>query len=60
MVRELFASEVVPAGTPIAILGQFEHGLRVHELLWGWHMHHRDDDGWDWLVRQLFPPARPT
>jgi hypothetical protein len=54
-VRELFASEVVPAGTRLAILAQFEHGLQVHERLWGWHMHHRDDDGWAWLITKLFP-----
>jgi hypothetical protein len=54
MVRELFASEVVPAGSRVVVLAHVEHGLRVHEMLWGWHLHHRDRDGWDWLLEHLF------
>jgi hypothetical protein len=54
MVRELFASEVVPAGSRVLVLGHFEHGLRVHEMLWGWHLHHRHLGGWDWLLEHLF------
>jgi hypothetical protein len=52
-VRLLFASEVVPSGTRVAVLATVEHGPRVHELLWGWHRQHAQPDGWDWLAERL-------
>jgi hypothetical protein len=53
MVREFFKSELLPAGSRVALLAHIEHGPRVHELLWGWHREHRSADGWSWLVERL-------
>ena len=52
-VRELFRSEVLPAGSRVALLAHVRHGPRTHELLWGWHRAHRDANGWGWLVERL-------
>jgi hypothetical protein len=53
MVREYFRSEVMPAGSRVALLAHVAHGPQVHELLWGWHREHRSDTGWSWLVERL-------
>jgi len=53
IVREFFTAEELPADARVAVLGTVEHGPRVHELLWGWHLRHRRADGWDWLVDRL-------
>jgi hypothetical protein len=52
-VRELFEAQVVPPGTLVAVLGRVEHGPAVHQRLWGWHRHHRDEHGWSWLSERL-------
>jgi hypothetical protein len=52
-VRVYFAEEQVPTDTRVAVLGELRHGPRVHEVLWGWHEHHRDPDGWQWLTDRL-------
>ena len=48
-----FNEETLPADSRVAILGRIEHGPRVHEVLWGWHEHHRHADGWAWLAERL-------
>jgi hypothetical protein len=50
---ELFKSEVMPAGTRVALLAHVKRWLKVHELLWGWRRQHDDPDGWLWLVERL-------
>ena len=52
-VRELFKSEVMPAGSRVAVLAHVKHGPKAHELLWGWHRQHRRVEGWSWLVERL-------
>jgi hypothetical protein len=52
-VREYFPAMVVDEGTRLAILRVVEHGPRVHELLWGWHLEHRKAGGWSWLTARL-------
>jgi hypothetical protein len=51
--REFFPAMVVDAATLVAIIALIEHGPRVHQLLWGWHLEHRHADGWDWLQEKL-------
>ena len=48
---------VVPAGTVVAVLATIDHGPKVHELLWGWHLEHRKADGWSWLEKRLADPG---
>lgn len=50
---ELFKSEVMPAGTRLALLAHVKRWAKVHELMWGWRRHHDDADGWSWLVERL-------
>jgi hypothetical protein len=52
-VRIYFPEEQLPADTRVAVLGTLRHGPRVHEVLWGWHQHHREPDGWTWLSERL-------
>jgi hypothetical protein len=52
VVRE-FPAMVAPEGARVAVLAVIKQGPRVHELLWGWHRRHRDDDGWAWLLERL-------
>jgi len=52
-VREWFPAMVVGPETLVAVLAVIEHGPRVHELLWGWHLEHRHVDGWVWLCDRL-------
>ena len=52
-VRIYFPEEQLPSDTRVMVLGVLRHGPRVHEVLWGWHLHHRDPDGWQWLTERL-------
>jgi hypothetical protein len=52
-VREVFKTDVMPAGSRVAVLAHVKHGPRVHELLWGWHREHRQPEGWQWLIDRL-------
>jgi hypothetical protein len=52
-VRMYFPEEQLPADSRVVVLGTLRHGPRVHEVLWGWHQHHRDADGWQWLTDRL-------
>lgn len=53
VVRESFEEEQLPADARVVLIAKIAHGPRVHELLWGWHEHHRDRDGWRWLLERL-------
>ncbi|MDQ1484456.1 MAG: hypothetical protein QOJ62_149 [Actinomycetota bacterium] len=53
MVREFFRSELMPAGSRVALLAHVAHGPKAHELLWGWHRKQRTAEGWTWLVERL-------
>ena len=52
-VRETVLGEVLSAQARVAVLAIVHHGPKVHELLWGWHLHHRQPDGWTWLLGRL-------
>jgi hypothetical protein len=52
-VRMYFPEEQLPAESRVVVLARMGHGPRVHEVLWGWHQHHRDADGWQWLIDRL-------
>jgi hypothetical protein len=53
MVREYFKSELLPAGSRVALLAHVAHGPEVHELLWGWRGERDSATGWSWLVERL-------
>jgi hypothetical protein len=53
MVSESLKAELLPPGSRVAVLAHVEHGVAVHELLWGWHREQHNDDGWTWLVERL-------
>jgi hypothetical protein len=53
MVREYFKSELLPAGSRVALMAHVEHGPEVHELLWGWRGERDAEAGWPWLVERL-------
>ena len=52
-IHQWFPAMVVDPATRVAVLAVIEHGPRVHEVLWGWHLEHRRDDGWSWLMDRL-------
>ncbi len=53
MVRYFIRSEVMPAGSRVALLAHIEHGPKAHEVLWSWHREQRKETGWNWLVERL-------
>jgi hypothetical protein len=53
MIRDYVRSEVLAAGTRLAVLAHIAHGPQAHELLWGWHREHGKPEGWNWLVERL-------
>jgi hypothetical protein len=53
MVREYFKSELLPAGSRVALMAHISHGAAVHELLWGWRGERDASTGWSWLVERL-------
>jgi hypothetical protein len=52
-IREFFPAMTLGEDTLAAVLAVVEHGPRVHELLWGWHLRQHRDDGWAWLTERL-------
>jgi hypothetical protein len=53
MIRDYVRSEVMPAGSRVAVLAHIAHGPKAHEVLWGWHREHGKESGWSWLVERL-------